>query len=208
MKRSTKILCLILALLILAIGGVLFWQRDNLKALYLAKTLEADAILQAASEQSELRQKELEEYGVTLRTPTQDELDTLLNGGSLPEEEPPTPDEDEVRDIIQRCIQELYDCEIALMARLAVMKQAAVDEWKALPEEERTKEKKLEIGYRGLDACYDLEVEIDAQVKGILDKYRQELKNIGASTAPMKTLWKHYCEEKASTKAYYLNKYL
>ena len=212
MKRTGKILCLLLALLMIVAGALAWWQWDNLKALYQAKTTDAETILAEAAEKAAQHQKELDKYGVTLKTPTREELDALLSGESVPNETEPEEetagDENTAKDILERCIRELYDCETALMARLGTMKQAALDEWHALPEEERTNKKKMEIGYRGLDACYNLEVEIDAQVQGILATYRAELEGIDADTAPMDTLWKYYCEEKASAKAYYLNKYL
>ena len=225
MKRIWKILCLLLALLLLAAGEYAWLQWDNLKAIYQAKTKSTEAILQESQAQLEAHQKELEQYDVILKAPTREEKDELLSGGSMkaskkdkgdaeaapkeiPPEVPPAVEQPTAQSILERCIQELYDCEVALMAHLGTMKQAALDEWRALPESQRTKSKKLEIGYRGLDACYKLEVEIDAQVKGILAKYRTELEGINADTAPLDTLWKHYCEEKASTKAYYLNKYL
>ena len=215
MKRIGKILCLLLALLFLAVIALAWWQRDNLKALYQAKTEDAETILRKSQEQLETHQKELEQYNVILKAPTQAEKDKLLSGENVetPEQKEPIPEEmpaeqPTVQSILDRCIQELYDCEIALMARLGTMKQEALDEWRALPESQRTKEKKLEIGYRGLDACYELEVEIDAQVQGILAKHRTELESIKADTAPLDTLWKYYCDEKESAKAYYLNKYL
>ena len=221
MKRGKKLLCLLLALLLIAAGVFAWWQRDNLKALYRAKTTDAETILQESQAQIEARQKELEQYNVVIKAPTQEEKDELLSGGgvktaeqdkadaaeqAVPEEMPA--EQPTAQSILDRCIQELYDCEIALMARLGTMKQEALDEWRALPASQRTSTKKLEIGRRGLTACYELEVEIDAQVQGILEKYRTELEDINADTAPLDTLWKYYCEEKASTKAYYLNKYL
>ena len=222
MKRGKKLLCLLLALLLLGVGALFWWQRDNLKALYQAKTADAETILRESQAQLETHQKELEQYDVILKAPTQEEKDELLSGGGVKTAEQdktdtvkePVPEETSAAEqptaqsILDRCVQELYDCEIDLMARLGAMKQAAIDEWRALPDSQRTKAKKLEIGYRGLDACYKLEVEIDAQVQEILAKYRTELESINADTAPLDTLWKHYCEEKASTKAYYLNKYL
>ena len=221
MKRGKKLLCLLLALLLLGLGALAWWQRDNLKALYQAKTTDAETILQESAAQLETHQKELEQYNVVIKAPTQEEKDELLSGENvktpeqketmpeeIPAEQQPAVEQPTAQSILDRCVQELYDCEIDLMARLGTMKQTALDEWRALPASQRTKTKKLEIGRRGLSACYDLEVEIDAQVKGILAKYRAELESIDADTAPLDTLWKYYCEEKASTKAYYLNKYL
>jgi len=111
-------------------------------------------------------------------------------------------------DLVNQCVAELYACEVDLMARLGEMKAAAVAEWVALPKEQRTQAKKMEIGMAGLYACYDLEVEIDAQVHEILERYRKPLEDLGADTGILDELWKFYCEKKASQKAYYMDKYL
>lgn len=129
------------------------------------------------------------------------------NPGPEPDPEP-EPKPDPVTDLVNQCVAELYACKIDLMAQLGSMKQAAIEQWRALPEEERTAAKKKEIGMAGLNACYDLEVQTDAQVKGILGEYRKKLEEVKADTSILDTLWKQYCEEKASEKAYYLDKYL
>ena len=214
-RKKPKILLVVLLLLAAALGAVVWWQWGNLKALYLAGTMDAETILEKETKQREKYQQELKQYGVELIAPSRQEMDALLNGEDISKEaeaevkaeSAPTEEADAAGEIIARCVQELYDCETALMAKLGGMKQAAIEEWKALPAEEQTEEKKMALGMRGLDGCYVLEVEIDAQVQAILDRYRAELKAIGADTAPMNTLWEYYCEEKASTKAYYLNKY-
>lgn len=222
MNKQKKLL-IVLLLIVLALGALACWQRNNLKALYMAKTMDADTILASAAAQTEKRQKELERYGVTLPAPTREEIDALLDGRILPEilltdeartnetdasADDPSAEQMTEKDILERCIQKLYECEAVLMVRLGAMKQAALDEWHALEEQERTKERKRKIILRGLDDCYELEVEIDAQVLGILDEHRAELKAIRADTAPIDILWKHYCDRKASEKAYYINQYL
>lgn len=125
------------------------------------------------------------------------------DAGQKPEENKRTADE-----IVNACLAELYSYEAQLMSQLGIMKQAAIDEWNALPKEQRTDAKKREIGLAGLDKCYELETQTDAKVQEILAEYRTELKKIGEDTAIMDQLWSSYCEEKTSTKAYYLSKYL
>ena len=115
----------------------------------------------------------------------------------------PTPEE-----LTNACVAELYACEVDLMGILGGMKQAALDEWHSLPAEERTAARKRAIGMAGLDACYDLEAQVDAQVEAILESYRQPLLDAGGDTAVLEELWAYYCHEKASTKAYYFRKYL
>jgi len=110
--------------------------------------------------------------------------------------------------LVNQCVAELYACEVDLMAQLGAMKKAALEEWKALPEEERTQDKKLEIGFVGLEKCYDLEVVIDEKVEGILENYRGQLEKLGGDTSVIGDLWNYYCEKKVSEKAYYMEKYL
>ena len=156
------------------------------------------------------------------KEPSQEKPDVSAEGEKHPATEPPVqpeqpektdaekaPEEKEklVESTVNQCVAELYSCEVDLMAMLGEMKQAAVAEWVALPEEERTPQKKMEIGFAGLEKCYDLEVEIDRQVTGILAEYRAQLEELEADTAVVDELWKYYCDKKASEKAYYLNKY-
>ena len=244
MKRIRRVIGAVFLLLLLTVGALAWWQRDNLRALYRAKTEDAETILRESEERRDTYQKELEQYDVVLRAPTQEEKDRLLNGESLssakseePAEpirsEPTEPDTKDTSEpvpaepgddpaepdgtkkntaaekaILERCIDELYDCEVEIMVRLGVMKQEALVEWNGGLGANATKSEMIEFGYRGLESCYDLEVEADAQVQGILARYRAELGAIGGDTAPLDTLWVYYCDEKASSKAYYLNKYL
>lgn len=110
--------------------------------------------------------------------------------------------------LLNQCVAELYSLQVDLMAQLGTMKQAAVNQWVALPAEERTSAKKQEIGMAGLQECYDLEAETDGEVQGILAKYRSKLEKLGADASTLDDLWVYYCEEKEAQKAFYLNKYL
>ena len=169
---------------------------------------------------------------------TTDELKTELGLETPPEEAPPeeappeetppeeappekTPDaaqqseplseeqrQERAKTKVDACVKELYSYEVELMSSLGALKQAAIDEYRALPEEQQTQESKVRIGYRYLNMCYDMEVEADRQVKDILNRLRSDLKELGMDTGVADTLWKHYCDEKTTTKEYYLSKYL
>lgn len=133
---------------------------------------------------------------------------------AVPEEpKPPELTEEEKQkqrldELVNQCVAELYACEVDLMAQLGQMKQAAVDEWVALKPEERTTAKKQEIGFAGLNECYQLEVVIDKQVLAILDRYRPEVVELAGNDSVLTDLWRYYCDKKADQKAYYLDKYL
>ena len=126
-------------------------------------------------------------------------------------EEPELTEEErknQIETLVNQCVAELYACEVDLMAVLGEMKQAASDEWYGLKPKEQTKEKKMEIGFAGLDKCYELEVQVDEQVTGILERYRGPLEALKADMTVLEELWRYYCDKKASQKAYYLEKYL
>lgn len=126
----------------------------------------------------------------------------------IPDETTATAPTRTAQEIINDCTAELYACKVDVMATLGKMKKEALDIWRAIPKEQRTKEKRAELGFQWLDKCYEYEVEVDSKVRAILDKYRAELKAIGADDSVLDTLWVYYCEEKNVEKAYYLNKYL
>ena len=109
---------------------------------------------------------------------------------------------------LQRCREELYACESSLVSRVGGMKNEVLAEWRALPKEQRTSRKKREMIISGVSRCLSLEGEIDGKVKGIIAKYKAQAAEAGESTAEITALWDEYKAKKASTKAYYLNKYL
>jgi len=94
------------------------------------------------------------------------------------------------------------------MAKLGELKQKALDQWNALPENRRTNQRLRRIGFSGLTQCYALEEETDKQVREILDRYRPLMERAGGDLSVINQLWNYYMEEKADEKAYYLNKYL
>ncbi len=216
MKKRTKILLLILAVLLALLAAVAWWQRNNLKALYFYLTLDEDAIAQQMEDAREDHRQSLEQnHAVTIRPPNRQQSDDLLDGKVSPEEVKQqlgigtaTTGKKTAEELINECVAELYACKVDLMATLGGMKQNLLDQWKALPAHERTSARRTELGMAALERCYEMEVTTDEQVEAILDKYRPLVKEAGGDMTVFGTLWKYYCEEKASEKAYYMNKYL
>lgn len=214
-------------IILLAVAGLLaalaVWQWSNIQALYLYLTMDRENIAQQMDDTRHNHQQSLEkDYDITVKAPSLEQSNDLLDGKVTPEEvkeslgiAPQTPAEPQsqpskktAEELKNECVAELYALKVDVMARLGTMKQELLSKWKALPKEQRTQKKKVELGYEALEACYDYEAEVNKQVRAILEKYRPLLKEIGADTEILETLWKQYCEEKASEKAYYLDKYL
>ncbi len=111
-------------------------------------------------------------------------------------------------ELLNICVAELYACKVDIMDTLRGLKEEALAEWRSLSPEERTAAKKREIGFKGLDKCYDLEVATDRKVHEILDRYRPLLEELEEDTSILTVLWKQYLDEKSAEKAYYLDKYM
>lgn len=220
MKRKTKILLTVLAVVTALAVALLWWQRNNLKALYLYLTLDEEAVKQQMEDTRLEHQQTLErDYAVVIRPPDRQQSDDLLDGKVTPEEvkaqlgisaTPPTPQPTKktAEELLNECVAELYACKVDLMGTLGTMKQALLDRWIALPPQQRTIAKRTEMGMAALEECYELEVVVDEEVDAILDKYRLLLKDAGGDLTALDELWVYYCEEKATEKAYYMNKYL
>lgn len=222
-----------LIVLLIAISVLLFRQWENIKTIYNAKTDSTEQIVRRAEESKERQRAVLEENQVWVVPPSLDQLDKLLDGKTTadelktelgldvppedvtvsPSETPPEQLAEEVlkakaQQLIDGSTKELYAYEVDLMGQLGALKQEAIDEYRKLPEEAQTQDSKMRIGYKFLDRCKALEAESDGKVKEILNRLRVDLKALGADTGIADTLWEHYCEEKTTTKEYYLSKYL
>ena len=248
MKRWKKVLLIVVLVLLVAVVGLLVWQRENVGALYTALTTDQETILKNMEQSKQDLEDSLTDYDITVFAPTKEQNEALLNGTASADEiktalgldntdnhavssdeastaepsqsampgESLKPDgqsqtgstQSQANALVEKCMAELYACQVDLMAQLGSLKQEALSQWNSLDAEQRTTQKLQEIGLNGLMKCYDLEVVTDGEVKAILATYKTKLEAIGADTAVLDSLWKYYSDEKASQKAYYINKYL
>ena len=155
-----------------------------------------------------------------MEAPTTEQSDAILSGQMTPEQvkdelgiteqlnKTETGEDRPAEELLRSCVAELYACKVDIMARLAVLKQETLDIWLSLSDEERTSTKMKELGFAGLDKCYQLEAVVDGQVREILARYRELLRDTDADLSILDDLWDYYVDEKAAEKAYYLDKYL
>ena len=221
MKRWKKILLGVLAALVLALADLCLWQRNNIQALYTFLSQDSEDIAQGLEDKRKEHHQAIQDAlgGLEVEVPTTEQSDAILSGQVTPEEvkealgiteeleKPEDPEGPTAEDLVRRCVAELYACKVDIMAVLGELKQAAVDQWLALSPEEQTSTKLKEIGFAGLNECYRLEAEVDDQVREILGRYREQLKQAGA-TSPFWTICGPTTPTRRRRKAYYLDKYL
>jgi len=237
MKRKVKRVFVILTVIVLILAALFFWQRNNLKALLFSARMSSEELTGSLEQNAEkLTEQSASVSGITVRPPSEEEKqalrDNTLSGEELierlivPEETPaPTgagqtasageqtaapaeiPDQSADRDELARLIARIYVLQAQYNAWLEEAGQDAVEEFRALPEEERTTQKKFSIGMKYTELALAKEKECDAKMAEIENSVRAVLSRLGESTELADQIHEAYLEEKALKKAYYLNKF-
>jgi len=217
MKTWKKVVLILLALFLATCVGLYIWQGENIRALVKVLTTDSETIAQDLADIRDQHRQELEDASqiqIVVPAVSQQQSEDLLDGkvtaDQVKEElglTTPTPMAS-TADILNQCIAELYAYKADVMGYLGGLKQEAVNEWTALPKEQRTAAKKAEIANRGIGKCYDYEATVDGRVKEIIGIYHQKMVDIGGDPNPIDLLWNQYCDEKEAEKSYYFDKYL
>lgn len=215
MSKGKRILCIFL-ILALVIGGVCFWQRNNLRALYLSTQMSQEELSSRMEEQKARTEAASKEAGVDIRGLTEEEQsalrDELISRDELirdiaesnKTQAEASTEEASLRDQLTELFAELYVMQAEYTVWLENANQAAIDDFNALPEEERSEGKKFSIGMEYLQKAKEKEAECDAKMDEMERKIRDILTQLGESTAVVDEIHATYLEEKATKKAYYL----
>ena len=118
---------------------------------------------------------------------------------------PAAPVSDPDRDELARLIAKIYVMEEQYTAWLKNANQAAIDEFNALPEAERTAQRKYVIGLDYVALAQEKEKECDAEMAEVENAIRAVLKRLGEDGSLADEIHTAYLDEKATMKAYYLN---
>lgn len=101
---------------------------------------------------------------------------------------------------IEELIAEVYALQESYTAHLAEIEADGISQYRALPESERTEEKKQEIVYSCVDAAYALEKECDIQIDTICAKLGYLLMRTGSSQSLVAEIRYSYASEKTNAK--------
>ncbi len=228
MKKVWKIILIILIILILIIAALLFWQRDNIAALYMAMTHDSQQIAEQMSANDAELKKQIETYFPNgIRDFTEDELLQIEKGeitekealakiiseaaqsaqaDKTPEKKEPTKEEKE-QEIISRYVSKLYAMESEYLGKIEGLISSAISEYKAKRTGQNNRSLQLSIGAAYMGRITALEGECDGRVEALLAEMSAELDAIGADKAIINTIRTAYRNEKSTKRAYYMSKY-
>lgn len=213
MRTRTKVVMIVLAVLVIVIGGLTAWQWNNLKALYSGITLDPASIQEELDAQQKEFDAAMDEYDVPKIEFTQEEIDQLVNGEvsadqiadsmiqkDEPSEEEPLPPEETIDQAIQKEIATMYVLRETYVGKLDVIIQAAINEY-AASDGSKSKE---DIVYGKFQELTALEKECDQQVAAVTSRMRDLLKQAGKDTSLADQVEDTYQTEKSMKKAYYI----
>ena len=224
MKKKKKHGWIVLLALVLLLGALGYWQRNNIEALLLSRQMTQEELADKIVEHQEKTVDISRQAGVDVRALTEEEREAMHNSevsreelidriagtqGSSPAEStvPETPAQDPnaaLREQLSRLIAEIYVMEAEYTDWLEKANQAAIDDFNALPEAERTTSNKFNIGMKYLSLAKDKEVEADAKMNELENNIRSVLQQLGEPTNLVDEIHSTYLAEKATKKAYYL----
>ena len=222
-----KIFIIVIAIIVIFILGIVFWQKENIKALVDATKYSGEDIESQIEENKESVEKELEQYNVSgLRDFTPEEEEAIRKGtltveeaiekiisesnnnGELKDENLPENNsnvsnigengEDKVSQVVSEYTVRLYSLKATYLGKIGNL----IDQAKA--------DYKGGMGASALMSKYlsranSLEKEADSKVNSLLSELEKELNSLGADTSIIGTMRKSYESEKTLKKSYYIS---
>ncbi len=225
MKRGTKVLLSIFAVMIVAVGILSVYQWDNIKAIYIAKTHtkeEIEEMFQQSSQSAKTAVSNLE-----VRELTDEEREAIKSGelgsaealnrildnennAAATEENDSSNDSERERDYdaeLAELIGQVYVLEASFSGSLDNLVSSAIAEYKALPAEQHTDTNKWNIGLRYLGIATSMEASCDQQMATILSQIESILVASGGDMKLLDEIKSAYANEKILKKNYYLSLY-
>lgn len=216
-RRSLAVVGVIV---VLGIAWLCIAQRNNLKALYLAMTSDAETLEEKRVEQSQKQEDLLQQYGLTKPDSSQQQ-ETGENGetttdplveSTQPEQSAPAggnpgntqasdQDTNQLQAELQGYVNQLYQVEARYQQFLDEMVESTKKEFWSLPKDQQVKEKKMEIVDSKANDLIAEEKVCDAEVETILANIEDVLKRQGKSNDLVSSIRSYYEESKASWKA-------
>lgn len=223
MKKTLKIIGIILLVLILILAGLTIWKWDLIKSVYIGLNSTPDEISERIDNTQESMRKNIETYtGIIFREPTEEEQALIASGKMtkaelfekilnetieeyLKNNETDTPETKYDR-TVAKYTSELYALKGKYIGMLDALIGEANKEFDALPKAERTTSARSKIISKYINVASGYESSCDGEVKTLLDSMKTELKAINADTSVVDAINEVYYEEKSLRISYYASK--
>ena len=210
-KKRSKIICGILAVLLLLLGGFAYIQRENMKAA-LEGTKSSPVELE---ERMEANEQKLENMlsGISARDLTEDEK-TAVREGTLSQEnleelligEEKSEEENAYAKSLAELLSRVYDLRAQYVTALENMEAEAKKEYSALPQSDRAATKLVKIAKGYISKATALEKECDDKMDAIVAEMTKLVKENKGDLSIADAVIDAYANEKRLKKAWYISR--
>lgn len=210
-KKRSKIICGILAVLLLLLGGFAYIQRENMKAA-LEGTKSSPVELE---ERMEANEQKLENMlsGISARDLTEDEK-TAVREGTLSQEnleelligEEKSEEENAYAKSLAELLSRVYDLRAQYVTALENMEAEAKAEYSALPQGDRAKTKLVKIAKGYFSKANALEKECDGKMDAIVEEMTEIIEENKGGWDILDAVVETYASEKSLKKAWYISR--
>ena len=216
-KKAAKIILVILGVLILILGILAFWQRDNLRLLFGDAKAEAEA-MQANLEVAEQTLAEtfdldkikedaadIYESGMSVESDQTTQENSSVSGVGEPAKNEPSAVK---KSNVEALITQFYVLQSKYTGLIGGIEASAFGQLNALPKEKRTKSAMLSIARGCISQAYSLQGQCDSEVYSLLSQLRSALEADGMDLSIASNLESCYESEKGLKKAELISKYV
>lgn len=232
MKKWQKITFVAIGIVLLGLGGVALWQRENLQAVYEAMHYNPEELGSQIQSTKQEVERVLEKYDLeSIRRLTPEEEEQVKKGELSLEEAVermmPTRNEEEgvesqdtpeakpetapqavskkESDLVKASTVKMYELQAKYLGLLGELEARGMQALRAIPSDQRTVKKMMSIGMPFMQEGLALESQCDGEVENVLHHLKEELVAIGADYDIVETMRQAYYTEKRLKKAYYLS---
>ena len=227
MKKILKILLVIILAFIIAVAGILLWQRKNIESILMGVSQNSKQIEQKRNENQETLVGDVNDYMDTpAREMTEEEIGQIERGETTAAEvyqkifeeknketENTIPEQavanakDKDR-IISQYMSELYRLQNEYTAKAEATIAQGASYYESIKKHPQDAAARASTITKFTSVVRNLEKECDSEVESVIKKMRADLTAIGADTSIIESVRATYANEKQLKLSYYANKYL
>ena len=227
MKKFLKTLLVIILILVIAIVGILLWQRKNIESILMGVAQNSEQIEQKRNENQETLVGDVNDYMDTpAREMTEEEIGQIERGETTTAEvyqkifeeknkeaentalEQVIPDKKDKDRIISQYMAELYRLQNEYTAKAEATIAQGASYYESIKKHPQDAAARASTITKFTSVVRNLEKECDSKVESVIKNMTADLTAIGADTSIIASVRATYANEKQLKLSYYANKYL
>lgn len=222
MKKILKTLLVIILILVIALVGILLWQRKNIESILMGVSQNSEQIEKKRNENQETLVGDVNDYMDTpAREMTEEEIEKIERGETTAAEvyqkifeeknketENTAQDTKDKDKIISQYMSDLYRLQNEYTAKAEATIAQGARYYESIKKHPQDAKARASTITKFTSVVRNLEKECDSEVETVIKNMKADLNAIGADTSIIASVRATYANEKQLKLSYYSNKYL